>query len=176
MFGDKNLRVNNESDIKWVPVRIPFCSKAKNNITNKINNFVRKFIKLKQIRVSIIFYNNNNFNNWINLDRHSNHIDVSNVVYEFKCGNEMCPANYIGETCRRLCDRIKEHIKGNIKPVSAIFKHYSEKAHKCTENNFSILRKCTNNEERLIWESLLIKINNPTLNFKQLTRKLFTIP
>ena len=83
------------------------------------------------------------------------------VVYYFQCS--LCDAGYVGYTCRHLHQRIEEH-KG-----SAIGNHLREQHDHDMEpediaQSFSILRKCQNKFDCLIFGMFFIQELKPTLN------------
>ena len=75
----------------------------------------------------------------------------------------MCDADYVGYTARHLHQRIAEH--KNL----AIGRHFLE-AHGnnnlLKENQFTVLRKCQNKFDCLVFEMLFIKILKPNLNIQ----------
>ena len=90
-----------------------------------------------------------------------NIINQQCVVYEFQC--PLCDARYVGYTTRHLFQRIEEHRLQS----SSIGKHL--KSHHPVEtaeltSHFKILKKCRGKLECLIFEMLLIKELNPSLN------------
>ena len=73
------------------------------------------------------------------------------LVYKFKC--ELCDAGYVGFTRRHLHQGVDEH-----KGPSLICKHYCEKhllVPKDLSKNFTVLKKCTNKFDCLVYEILL---------------------
>ena len=85
-------------------------------------------------------------------------VNQQNVVYEFKCS--LCDASYIGFTCRHLYQRIDEHRN------SAVGKHLKS-AHAIqdvTPDHFTVLKRCRDKLDCLIFEMLLIRDKRPTLN------------
>ena len=89
-------------------------------------------------------------------------------VYEYKCMNmnlwnqckcDLCDKNYIGYTCRHLHQRVEEH------KHSVIWKHLNDE-HRLSNlrENFTIIKKCLNKLECLIFEMLYIRKKRPKLN------------
>ena len=82
----------------------------------------------------------------------------------------MCQEKYIGETGRFKRTRIWEHYQSvrNGNNNTAMGKHYMEKHADSTipESPFKveIKRRCRDYVERQIWQSVLIKRENPILN------------
>lgn len=95
------------------------------------------------------------------------------VVYHFKCG--LCDMDYVGYINRHLHQRVAEHGSLN----SSIGKHMHEDhgmSKPNLNNNFSVLKKCRNKFDCLIYEMLIIKELQPTLNVQSdsIRAKLFT--
>ena len=87
------------------------------------------------------------------------------IVYNNKYSEEQCNENYIGETGRRISERIIDHAGRDLK--SYVYKHCIETGHRSPDiNDFKIIdsnfRK--NVFKRKIVEALLIKQSNRTLN------------
>ena len=94
----------------------------------------------------------------------------SHVVFKYSCSG--CQACYIGKTSRHLLIRSREHLgigkKGQ--PIktspSAISEHIKQTGHCANLENFTILEKANNEHDLLIFESLLILRDRPSLNAK----------
>ena len=96
----------------------------------------------------------------------------SNVVYKFTCS--CCSATYYGKTSRNPLIRRREHLGinklgQNIKSSgpSSIKDHICKTGHIATFEDFSILAKIDNAFDLLIYESLLIFRDRPSLNSQQ---------
>ena len=82
-----------------------------------------------------------------------------------KCSAENCSDDYIGESARRIIERVKDH--GGRDTKSHVLKHSSEKEHvEVTQEDFKIISSHFENNrlERKITETLLIKHERPSLN------------
>ena len=95
------------------------------------------------------------------------------IAYYNECPDEQCNENYIGETGRRISERIIDHAGRDSK--SNIYKHCIETGHRSPDiNDFKIIgtnfRK--NVSKRKIAEALLIKQLKPTLNKQEKLIKL----
>ena len=94
----------------------------------------------------------------------------SGVVYSFTC--RCCSASYVGQTTRHLHTRVSEHlgitpITGKLcknPPQSSIFSHLISTGHTASIDDFKILSSCSDDQELLIHESLLISKMKPSLN------------
>ena len=88
----------------------------------------------------------------------------NNVVYHSKFPSEGCHENYIGETNRRIVERIQDH--SNRGKNCHLLKHAREKGHTHVwENGFKVLgNNYQSNIKRKISESLFIRQLKLTLN------------
>ena len=87
------------------------------------------------------------------------------VVYYADCPNEKCRKNCIGESGRRISERIKDHNGSDMK--SPILRYSVESGHaNVSYEGFKIIAKNFNNNhwKRKISESWFIKEKRPTLN------------
>ena len=82
------------------------------------------------------------------------------VIYRFKCSEDGCEEEYIGESARTFAERFKEHQKS----PSPIHDHCNISGHKADINNFSIIGREDQNLTRAIKEALFIRVNDPSLN------------
>ena len=91
-------------------------------------------------------------------------------MYKFKC--DRCDAGYIGFTTRHLYQRMEEH------KYSAVGKHLKEHEYSmdCIEAMFTILKKCNNKLNCLIYETLFIREHRPTLNIQSDSLKVKVFP
>ena len=99
----------------------------------------------------------------------------NNVVYKIECPDKNCYKTYIGETRRRVIERVKDHSGRDHN--SQVFKHSIEKGHQIvTMNDISLLAKgFKTNFSREISEAFYIKEQKPSLNIQSLSKpiKLF---
>ena len=82
-----------------------------------------------------------------------------------KCSAENCSDDCIGESARRIIERVKDH--GGSDTKSHILKHSSEKEQvEVTQEDFTIIGSNFKNNrlKRKIAEALLIKQKRPSLN------------
>ena len=80
------------------------------------------------------------------------------LVYHAKCPSQLCDTNYVGESCTRIAERVKDHNGRDQR--SQILKHSLETGHECIKSSdFSIICKNVNGNKRKrkIAKSLLIK-------------------
>ena len=74
----------------------------------------------------------------------------SGVIYRYKCKENWCDEEYIGDSARTFAERFKEHQKA----PSPIYDH-------C---NFTIVGREDQNLIRAIKEALFIRVNDSSLN------------
>ena len=81
------------------------------------------------------------------------------------CSAENCSDDYVGESARRIIERVKDHGERDTK--SHVLKHSSEKEHiEVTQEVFKIIVSNFKNSrlKRKIAEALLIKQKHPSFN------------
>ena len=81
------------------------------------------------------------------------------------CSAENCSDDYVGESARRIIERVKDHGERDTK--SHVLKHSSEKEHiEVTQEVFKIIVSNFKNSrlKRKIAEALLIKQKRPSFN------------
>ena len=85
-------------------------------------------------------------------------VNNSNVIYMFQC--DSCDASYIGYTSRHLFQRVAEH------KFSVIGDHRrtTHDDQTVTLQDFRVLRKCRSPKDLRVFEMLLIKEHQPSLN------------
>ena len=83
----------------------------------------------------------------------------SGLIYIYRCPQLDCNDEYIGETCRTLGERRKEHLK----QPSPIHRHSQTTGHPIEDQNFNIIGREDQGQARTIKESIYIRVNNPTL-------------
>ena len=84
----------------------------------------------------------------------------SGVIYRFKCSEDGCEEEYIGESARTFAESFKEHQKS----TSPIHDHCNISGHKADINNLSIIGREDQNLTRAIKEALLKRVSDPSLN------------
>ena len=96
----------------------------------------------------------------------------SNIIYSYTCSS--CNAAYYGKTSRNLMDRCSEHLginksgrKINYPSISSIYQHINSLDHSGSLEDFKIVSKNNNPLDLLIYESLLILKDRPSLNTQQ---------
>ena len=85
---------------------------------------------------------------------------TSNVVYKISCA---CGHSYIGQTCRRVSDRVREHKDALTKPsrFSYVAEQCVNSEHNIDGSNMEIITRDYITIKRLIKETLAIKSLKP---------------
>ena len=91
---------------------------------------------------------------------------TSNVVYKISCA---CGHSYIGQTCRRVPDRVREHKDALTKPsrFSYVAEHSKDSGHNIDWFNVKIITRDNITIKRLIKETLAISSLKPEMNAMQ---------
>ena len=103
-----------------------------------------------------------------NIKNSTTFIVQHDIVYHSFCSDENCNENYIGESARRLDQRMKDH-NGRDR-ISHLFKHSVKSMHDpVLKNNFRIMGKGyrNNSSRRKISEALFIKKMKPSVNIQE---------
>ena len=94
-------------------------------------------------------------------------MEQSGCVYQIKCDD--CDSNYVGETSRRLSERISEHHRSS----SPVGHHVQYNKHSFSSDSVSILHKEQDWFRRGVAEALKIEEQSPNLNRG---KERFTLP
>ena len=84
----------------------------------------------------------------------------SGVIYRLKCGRVDCEDEHIGEPGRTFAERFREHMKS----PSPIHEHFTTTGHNVSLDNFSIVDREDQTMTRNIKETMLIRVNDQSLN------------
>ena len=112
-----------------------------------------------------IVYSGKKLGSYFNIKNQTKMQHQNGLIYYTECPENECMENYVGETERRLQERVDEH--GGKDNKSHALKHTYESGHKAVSiKDFKVLKKVFKNHKmkRKISEALLIKKIKPTLN------------
>ena len=139
---------------------VPYCGNQGHKLLSKMKKQLKK--TLPGDANTMISYKSTKLSTKSPVKDKTDFQHKNNVVYHSKCPSEGCHENYIGETNRRIVERIQDH--NNRDKNSHLLKHAREKGH-VWENDFKILgNNYQSNIKRKISESLFIRQLKPTLN------------
>ena len=153
---------------------VPYQGEVGDNILKSIKKTVDMYDKSHKLK---IIYTGTKLGTKFSIKDKTLKEHENNVVYEVSCPQFNCNETYIGETARRLVERVKDHSGRDEK--SHVVRHAMERNHDpVTINNFNILAKnkrLGNYYYRKTMEAIFIKNNRPTLNTqeKSIPLKLF---
>ena len=141
---------------------VPYSGKQGHKLISKMKKHLKK--TLPEDVNKMISYENTKLSTKFPVKDKTDFHHKDNVVYHSKCPNKGCHENYIGETNRRIAERIQDH--NNRDKFSHLLKHAHEKGHThVCENNFKVFgNNYQSNIKRKISESLYIRQLKPTLN------------
>ena len=128
---------------------------------------------LLEYNISIVNTMSNKFDSIIKLGKDFvKKLDNSNVVYKIHCCD--CLASYVGQTSRKLSNRLYEHKYDckNKKPSSALYDHIEDTGHNINFDKIIILDHEPNLNKRLLSEMVHIHAQNSSLNRQYDTQKL----
>ena len=96
---------------------------------------------------------------------------TSNAVYKITCA---CGQAYIGKTCRRVSDRVREHKDALTKPsrFSHVAEHSKNFGHSIDWSDIKIITKDNTTTKRVIKETLAIGLLKPSMNAMQSSAQL----
>ena len=170
-----NTANENENDNKKIHrLLLPYQGDESCNIIKSMNKCDNKLlpnnteieVTLKSTKLSSCF------NVKDKIDFEHNH----DLIYHTKCPEPTCIEDYVGESARRITERIKDHSGRD--HTSHVLKHSIAKSHKNVNTiDLKIIDKNFHNDKRKrkIAEALCIKDVRPTLNTrgKSIQLKLF---
>ena len=152
---------------------LPYQGKQGDTVMKSLKNTLKRCTQ--QNETFKVVYTGTKLGSCFNLKDKTKREHQQNVVYRASCPNENCQETYIGETQRRISERVKDHQGRDHN--SNIHTHALGKSHETINmNNIEILSTAhRHNYNRKITEALLIKKLKPSLNTqeKSIPLKLF---
>ena len=88
-------------------------------------------------------------------------LQKSGVIYRYKCGRVDYEEEYIGESGRTFVERFREHMWA----PSPIHDHFNTTGHEVSLDNFSIVGREDQSIATAIRETMLIRVNDPSLKW-----------
>ena len=163
--NQENIDTNTENkETTYIQLTLPYTGKKGNNLISKMKKSLRNTLPDNvQPRIA---YNSTKLSSKFQLKDTTEFEHKNNVVYYCQCPHNDCNHDYIGETSRRIIERIKDH--NNRDNKSHILKHSREQKHEHVwKDNFKIIgTNYKNNIKREISEALHIKQRKPSLNIQ----------
>ena len=160
----QNSIINNEG-IKKVQIMLPYNGKQGNKFLSKMKKHLNKSLPTEV--KTIVTYQSKKLETKFQLKYKTRFNQQNNLVYYSKCPNKTSNENYVGETDRRIEERIMDNNKRD--KNSHLLKHSRERnrQHAC-ENDVKVLgNNYRSNFKREISEALFIEQLKPSLNVKE---------
>ena len=157
------VKEDENTSIKNHILVLPYQGEKGIHIINSMKRYVNKTLP-KNVKVQIAFTGKRLSSCFKTKDR-TKFEHQHDIIYQVKCSAENCSDDYIGESARRIIERVKDH--GGRDTKSHVLKHSSEKEHvEVTQEDFKIIGSNFKNNrlKRKIAEALLIKQKRPSLN------------
>ena len=156
---NENSQSESSTDEKILQIIVPYRGRRGELTMKRLSNTIKRTLPNTTTRVT---YKGTRLSSKFNLKDREKLENVHDVVYQAKCPD--CSETYIGETARRLEERVEEHAKKD--KNSHLLRHARLKGHRpVSMDDFSILSKNFKNYySRKISEAIAIKKNKPSLN------------
>lgn len=129
---------------------------------------IKKVLK-NDVSFNIAFKNSNTVRRMYRTGKEGTSVlEKSNVIYHIPCGS--CNGAYIGQTGRKLGDRLKEHMRDCTKPpnthMTALHEHHANLDHNFQFEEISILHHQHVYHKRLCLEGLYISGDESAVNIR----------
>ena len=171
VMHEEKLKVDNatpieqasiEQDVVCPTMVLPFKGQTGVNIISNLTNTITRLLP-SNVKPRIV-YTSKKLSSCFSLKDKTEKQHKHDVVYKFKCSEVGCASTYIGETSRRLSERVMEHQRRDKK--SHILQHSQSTGHpQAVLNDFEILKEnCGGYKRRKLSESLFIRDEKPVLN------------
>ena len=153
---------DNTETQKTLYISLPFVGQIGTNLIKRLKYMVPKYVS-ENVNINCV-YNAKKLGSKFPTKDKPRLQHKHNVIYKATCPDDQCSATYIGETARRIEERIQDH--GTRDKKSTIYKHSETTHHEhVNESNFQILAEhYAWEQKRKIAEAVLIKEHNPDLN------------
>ena len=153
---------------------IAFCLPFLGLYSTRIKKNVIKLLKdnYPDTKLQVVFRSPARLSSFFRFKDRFPYLLCSNVIYKYTCSS--CNAIYYGETIRNLKVRCLEHLgrnrsghKTNSSNPSSVWDHIGKTGPNAIMEDFKIITKSNNAFDLLIYESLLIQKDRPSLNSQQ---------
>ena len=167
--SDQQQEVTTNATSKQVQLVLPYTGKRGNNIRKMIRR-LNKHLK-DDIKV-MITYQGTKLSSRVQVKDQTKFEHRNDVVYCCKCPENNCDDFYIGETDRRISERIIDHNKRDKNPHPLQHAQNKKHAHVWVRDITILNSNYRSKIKRKISESLYIRSKNATLNTKKTSMKL----
>lgn len=162
---EDGLLSNNEPqpNTTHIHLNLPYKGKQGEKLIHSLNNTLQPF--LKDDTITRYTYNGQRLGSIFSSKDKINREHQHNLIYRLSCPNVGCDSTYIGETARRLSERVKEH-SGKGGQTSHMSQHTAKLGHMpISLDDTEILATVKGGTKlRKTIEALIIKQNKPDIN------------
>ena len=150
--------------------KLPYIGNFSKTTKNKISEICKKYCKTLSVRLCFSLFKTGSLFSVKDVTPPEH---KPSVVYLFSCTG--CETSYVGETAKRYCDRVQEHLftdKG-----SKVFQHLKSNVNcknLCDTSSFKILDSARTDFQRKLKEAIHIEWRKPSLN-KQVKHVILSI-
>ena len=162
--------VTNNRGVQKVQIMLPYNGKQGNKLLSKMKKHLNKSLPT-EVKTTVTYQSKKLGTKFHIKDKTKFH-QQNNFVYHSKCSDKTCNEDYVGETDRRIEERIIDHNKRENN--FHLLKHSREKNHQHVwENDFKVLGNnyCSNIKRKIV-EALFIKQLKPSPNVKEKSMQL----
>ena len=123
-------------------------------------------------RIDVIFTKGKDLKSKLSMaTKTANIFDEEGIVYSVSCGESGCNMKYIGQTGRKLEERIKEHerdarTKNKEQKISGLSEHIKNNGHSLKRKNIKILAREKDYQKRIFKEASCISKERKLMNKK----------
>ena len=166
-----DMNNDNITNVKKPIMVIPYKGSRGESLVRRLNNTMNHYMP-ENVQPRIL-YNCRKLSSFFSLKDKTKVEHQHGVVYKYSCPDEDCSSTYIGETSRRIRERVIDHQRRD--KNSHIMKHAEINDHAAAEiKNFEILSRNNHHyKRRKITEALYIKEMKPDLNKQELSHPLY---
>ena len=170
--GAKEKELKDKQNLLFL--KIPYVGK----ISTVFGRKIKSLLQPKDTTIKIVYETTKVQNSFQLKDPISKPL-LARVVYQFTCRGDP-GIKYIGQTIRTLKERVSEHLRGGTAVSDHIGQCQACQHQGVTINDFRVLKKCRKKNDPPIYEALIIRDVDPSLNrqlvkqwSKQITLKVF---
>ena len=162
---EREIENNVDQNIKTPLLKLPYKGNMGMNIINKYKKILKNHLP-SNVQPRVVF-NSKKLSSNFNIKDQVKFTHNYDLVYKYECKEINCNARYIGETSRRISERIKDHCFRDKR--SHIYQHHQEHGHgEPEEKDFEILETGFKNyKKRKLAEAIYIRNQKPNLNIQE---------
>lgn len=163
MIKNTQRREGDRSFSRLEPIDTKMLKRIVLNYEPSVNQVLKKYLKTND--VEIVNRNNNKLRALLGSAKDRTKTMEKSGIYEISCKD--CEKTYVGQTCRQLQIRYKEHLahwKHDRKAQSAVAMHMITENHSFSVENVKLLKEVQNQRYLNATETLYITNGNNLMN------------